>query len=206
MIFTESGFYDRIAMVKEAGLAAFEFWELAGKDVAKIHNASETSELNIAAFTMSSCDQALSVSWQEYGLANPAGRSTAIEVARESIIAAQSFNARNIIVTVGRENKELSRSVQHNSIVDGLKLIAPLAEEAGVVMVIEPLNVLVDHKGYYLSSSAEGFDTDNIDYLWLSRKPRHLCRGVVRGDLKAINGRPILLSGLLNNKFSERMV
>jgi|GEM_PF-1146112 len=73
-------------------------------------------------------------------------------------------------------------------------------------MVIEPLNVLVDHKGYYLSSSAEGFNTDNIDYLWLSRKPRHLWRGVVRGDLKAINGRPILLSGLLNNKFSERMV
>ncbi len=39
-----------------------------------------------------------------------------------------------------------------------LKTAAPLAEEAGVTLVLEPLNILVDHPGYFLTSSREGFE------------------------------------------------
>jgi len=34
----------------------------------------------------------------------------------------------------------------------GLKAIAPLAEKAGITIVLEPLNTLVDHPGYFLDS------------------------------------------------------
>jgi hydroxypyruvate isomerase len=37
-------------------------------------------------------------------------------------------------------------------------MIAPLAEKAGVTLVLEPLNVYVDHPGYFLDGSAAGFD------------------------------------------------
>ena len=35
---------------------------------------------------------------------------------------------------------------------------AGLAESAGITLVIEPLNLLVDHPGYHLSSSQDAFD------------------------------------------------
>lgn len=35
--------------------------------------------------------------------------------------------------------------------------MAPFLEEAGVTLVVEPLNILVDHPGYYLYSSEEAF-------------------------------------------------
>ena len=39
----------------------------------------------------------------------------------------------------------------------GLPAAAPLCEDAGVTLSIEPLNVLVDHKGYYLATSERAF-------------------------------------------------
>jgi len=38
------------------------------------------------------------------------------------------------------------------------------AEDAGVTLGVEPLNTIVDHPGYYLTSSAEGFEiVDAVD-------------------------------------------
>jgi len=34
----------------------------------------------------------------------------------------------------------------------------PILEKAGVTLVFEPLNTLVDHPGYYLTQSSEAFD------------------------------------------------
>jgi hydroxypyruvate isomerase len=42
-------------------------------------------------------------------------------------------------------------------VVEGLKAIAPYAEEKNITLSLEPLNVLVDHAGYYLVTSEQGF-------------------------------------------------
>ena len=52
----------------------------------------------------------------------------------------------------------MDRAAQHRAIVEKLKAGAPLLEDAGVTAVVEPLNILVDHAGYYLSTSAEGLE------------------------------------------------
>lgn len=38
---------------------------------------------------------------------------------------------------------------------EGLKACVPYLEESGITLVVEPLNVRVDHAGYYLYSSDE---------------------------------------------------
>jgi hydroxypyruvate isomerase len=43
-----------------------------------------------------------------------------------------------------------------------LKHVAPLFEDAGVTLVVEPLNILSNHMGYYLSSSYEAFEICNV--------------------------------------------
>ncbi|MGM0874763.1 MAG: TIM barrel protein [Bacillota bacterium] len=58
-------------------------------------------------------------------------------------------------------NSRFLREEQHRSIVEGLKACVPFLNESGIMLVIEPLNTLVDHKGYYLDSSKEGFQIVN---------------------------------------------
>ena len=49
------------------------------------------------------------------------------------------------------------REEQHASIVAGLKAGAPILEEYGVTLLIEPLNTKVNHKGYILEKSEDAF-------------------------------------------------
>ena len=50
------------------------------------------------------------------------------------------------------------REVQHRAIVDVFRAVADEAERKDVTLGIEPLNVSVDHPGYYLTSSREAYD------------------------------------------------
>jgi hydroxypyruvate isomerase len=43
-----------------------------------------------------------------------------------------------------------------------LKHVAPLFEKSGITLVLEPLNILCDHMGYYLASSYEAFEICNV--------------------------------------------
>jgi hydroxypyruvate isomerase len=51
----------------------------------------------------------------------------------------------------------LGHAEQRASIVRGLKALAPIAERQGITLLLEPLNIRVDHPGYFLDSSREGF-------------------------------------------------
>ena len=53
---------------------------------------------------------------------------------------------------------DLSEEEKYRSVLEGIKDIAPLAEAAGVTLVLEPLNNLVDHAGYWLKESEVGFE------------------------------------------------
>jgi hydroxypyruvate isomerase len=50
------------------------------------------------------------------------------------------------------------RDDQHRSLVEGLRACVPYLRDAGVTLLVEPLNTAVDHSGYYLSGSDEAFD------------------------------------------------
>ena len=74
-----------------------------------------------------------------------------------ALVNAEKLGSCSLITQVGADTSA-SRLLQHEAIVEGLKKAAPLLEKAGVTLVVEPLNTVKDHKGYYLSTSAEAFD------------------------------------------------
>ena len=43
----------------------------------------------------------------------------------------------------------------HENVIAGLKKWAPMAEAAGVMLILEPMNIRVDHKGHCLYGSPE---------------------------------------------------
>ena len=76
----------------------------------------------------------------------------------ETLAAALKMNVKNIVVTSGNERSDVSRYVQHTNIVTALRKGAEIVRGSGVQLVLEPLNVLVNHKGYYLVTTAETVD------------------------------------------------
>jgi len=149
MIFrNEDDFLTRIQKVADVGLPAFEFWGWRQKDLPAIKAKADECGLAIAA----------SVVEAPAPLVNPGTTAQWVEGARESLEAAQSVGIPTLIVTTGQEIEGLGRAVQHDAIIEGLKAAAPLAEQAGITLVLEPLNILVNHKGYFLWSSQEGLE------------------------------------------------
>ena len=148
MLFNDgTEFVDRIDKAAACGLSAFEFWGWNGKDLPAIRQRADKLGMTLAAFCVVAAKP----------LVDPEGTAEWVAGAEESIAKAKEFGCPTLIATTGNE-MAICRTKQHASIVAGLKAAAPAAEAAGITLVLEPLNILVDHKGYYLSTSAEGFE------------------------------------------------
>ena len=162
MIFTHQPFLERIDSVARAGLSAFEFWDWPAKDVDQINERRQRHNLDVATFIME----------PRGGLVHADSPAELQDGVARSLVTAQMLGCRNLIVLVGRQVPQVPRKPIHDNIVRGLKQVARLAEEAGVTLLIEPLNVIVDHAGFYLSSSQEAFeiirevDSPNIKVLF----------------------------------------
>ena len=137
---------EAIARVKQCGINAFEFWGWWDKDLAAIEEAAEKHAMQISAC----CTKFIS-------LVDPATRSEYLDGLGESIEAAQRLKCRTLISQVGDFRPGVARQEQHDCLVQGLKESAKLLADSDVTLVIEPLNELIDHAGYYLVRSDEAF-------------------------------------------------
>jgi hydroxypyruvate isomerase len=137
---------DAAGVVAEAGIDAFEFWAWWDKDLTALLAARDAHRLTIAAC----CTRFIS-------LVEPGTRTEYLSGLEESIAAAQQLGCPTLISQVGDFREGVPRQQQHDSLVTGLKEAAPMLEAAGITLVVEPLNELVDHAGYYLIRSDEAF-------------------------------------------------
>ncbi len=138
---------DAVARTKTCGIDAFEFWCWWEKDLAEVQDLAEQHTMQISAC----CTKFIS-------LVHPALRSAYLDGLGESIEAAKRIGCTTLISQVGDFRDRIDRRDQHASLVEGLRAAAPMLESAGVTLVIEPLNELVDHVGYYLVRSDEAFE------------------------------------------------
>ncbi len=115
-------------------------------------------DLDAVKQTLDECGvELLSICTTEFRLTDPEYREAFVAGVRESCAAARKLGAKRMITQVGGDTGA-PREEQHASIVAGLRAAAPILEEHGITLMIEPLNVLVNHKGYYLPYSAEAFE------------------------------------------------
>jgi len=157
MIYTEYPFLERIKKAGEAGFDAIEFWSWDSKDLAAIKEAVKQAGLRVAAFGGN----------LRGTLINPAHREVLLSGLQQSLEKGREMNATGLFLltdelgedrSVRARYPELSEEVKHQSVLDGMKALAPLAEKAGVTLLLEPLNIHVDHAGFYLHHSAAAFD------------------------------------------------
>jgi hydroxypyruvate isomerase len=146
MIFRDRPFLERLDRVAETGASAFEFWRWADKDLPAVAERARRLGLRCAGLVGSGGGP----------LVPPPRRRDVVDGVRASIEAARTVAATTLIATTGQALEGVERAAQHASIVEGLRASAPLAEDAGMTLVLEPLNTRVDHAGYYLDTTAEG--------------------------------------------------
>ena len=137
---------EALSTVKQAGIPAFEFWCWWEKNLDEVRESKAKHELQLAAC----CTKFIS-------LVDPCTRDAYLKGLEESIAAAQSLDCPTLISQVGDALPGVDRDAQHECLVEGLKQATRLLEGSGITLVIEPLNELVDHAGYYLIRSDEAF-------------------------------------------------
>ncbi len=93
----------------------------------------------------------------EFRMTDPAFRQEWLKGLRETCTAARRMGVKRLITQVGPDTGA-PRQEQHAAIVTTLKEARGILEDADVTVMLEPLNTLVDHPGYYLVSSSEGLD------------------------------------------------
>ena len=137
---------DAMKLAKKTGYSAVEFWE--GKDF----------DVNAYKSTLKETGLTLACMGFYTNLVDPDARPAALADFKAAFENAKALGAKCMIATTGQALEGVPREKQHQSIVEGLKEAAKVVAGSGIYIVLEPLNILVNHAGYYLSSSAEGFD------------------------------------------------
>ena len=166
MIFTKEfpDFYDRFKAAKDSGVECVDFWGWSGKDINKIKDLKDEHKLIITSISVDTRDpEAGKVFGAKRLLTRDADAFDAFfKAAKDSIKTAEILGVPSLIVTTGNTRaNNVTRYEQHANIVMMLKHVAKLFEDSGVTLILEPLNILCDHVGYYLDSSYEAFEICN---------------------------------------------
>lgn len=82
-------------------------------------------------------------------------RKAFLDSFRETVEAAKTLNVPNIIATVGNTRSDCSSERQFYNCVYTLRAMSDIAEAEGIMIVLEPLNILVNHAGYYLVTTPQ---------------------------------------------------
>ncbi|MFH0797454.1 MAG: TIM barrel protein [Candidatus Omnitrophota bacterium] len=139
---------EKIKKVKDSGFKAFEFWGWKNKELKKVRAAKEETGLEVAAF----CTEPNSL------LVERGYEKELTDGLVESAEVARSLGCKRLIVTTGNCIADETFEATRRRVVRKLKGMSKIAKEEGVILVLEPLNPVVDHKGYWLTRMAEAAD------------------------------------------------
>jgi len=145
-VLPELDFYDRIKVAAELGFDAIEFWDPAGKDIARIGKLVAENKMAVSICCVK----------DPWGKRMNAPASVVVANVRESIQIAKDMGCHSLIVLTG--DRESEADSQKNTLVENLKHLADSLVKEDVTLNLEALNSRVDHKVYYLDSSYIGFE------------------------------------------------
>lgn len=157
--FFSTSFYENIRLAAEYGFKGIEMLGWQDIDLELTRETLTKYDMNISAILLGSRDKTTheATSWR-HGMVYEDAVEPIVQSFRETAYAAGILGVRNIVMITGAERDGVSRDVQLENCVKALRTIAPMAEAEGLCIVVEPLNRLVDHPGYFLNTSADAFE------------------------------------------------
>jgi hydroxypyruvate isomerase len=145
MWFRKLPFLDRIRAAADLGFPAVEFWPHEGKDIAATARLCAERKIAIAQFT----------AWGfKPGLNEPKNHAAFVQAIEKGCQVAKELDCPLMTVVAGDDVPGLTQEQMHQNTIEGLKRGAPIAEKHGITLILEPMNIRVDHKGHCLYGSA----------------------------------------------------
>ena len=144
MWWTKLDFLDRIRAAADFGFPAVEFWPWRKRDVDAIARLTQELGLEVAQFT----------AWPfEPGMNDPKNQDAVIKEIEESCQVAKKLKCKKMTVVGGNDQPGMTQDEMHQNIIKALKRAAPIAEQNDVMLILESMNIRVDHKGHCLYGS-----------------------------------------------------
>ncbi|MBP5638111.1 MAG: TIM barrel protein [Victivallales bacterium] len=144
LFFRDLPFEERFAAVADCGYSAGEFWGLGDRNPDAIRKAAASHGMIITSFTS-----------HLSGLTDEKNHEAAIEGFKKDIEDAKRLNCKNVIALSGNFIPGKTRCQLTKNVIEALKRAAPLAEAAGITIVLELLNSAVNHPNYYIDNSED---------------------------------------------------
>ncbi len=148
-MYGEIPFLERFQAAKKDGFDFVEFWEWRNKDLDAVKKAAQEANIGISGFNGDA----------DYSLIDPEQKKEYLEALRRSVEAAKYVGAYSVTIhsnalgvggLVIHDYRELSDTVKLCSMYGTLIECAKIAEDSGILMNLEPLNIKTDHVGNYL--------------------------------------------------------
>jgi len=152
-VFRDMNLEQMMAKVAAAGYQGFEFGNWRAQDPALITRLKNKLGLECACLVGNRA-----VNPKGMTLVDPADRQAFLAEIKASTEAAKRFESTRLVTLTGNELPGVPREAQHKSIVEGLKAAHDVVAPHGVTLIVEPLNTLVNHQGYYLNHTPEAFE------------------------------------------------
>jgi len=105
-------------------------------------------------------------------LDNPEARQMLIDKTKEGVEVVKRTGFKYALMVPGRYDERLHWDFQTANVIENLKFCAEIAESAGMIIVIEPLNTLRDHPGLFLTGIPQAY---------------MICRSVGSSSVKIVN-------------------
>lgn len=144
--FFKGDFCDALRTVKSLGFDAVETYRWQGLELDKVKNTLDETGVKL-----------ISICTTEFNLTDDSYSEKWLDGFEKSCAVAKMLGVEKMITQVGNDTGA-PRELQHANIVNTLKKAKPILDTYGVTIMVEPLNTLVNHKGYYLWSAVEGFE------------------------------------------------
>ncbi len=141
MFWTKLPFLERLKKVSEAGFSHYEFWPFKTKDLPAIDKLNK--ELNLTPVQFSAF----------WGITDPKRKEPFLQAVDDAIEAANFLSVKKLCVVAGETTDGLSHDQMFDAVVDALKEAAEKVKEHDITIILEPLNVLVDHPKQFVVTS-----------------------------------------------------
>ncbi len=134
----------RLEQAARFGYPAIEFWPWQNRDIPAMAAACKKLKLEVAQFT----------AWGfRPGLNDPKNHDAFVAAVEAGCKVAHPLDCRLMTVVAGDDVAGMTQRQMHDHVIAGLRRAAPIAEKHGVTLILEPMNIRVDHKGHCLYGS-----------------------------------------------------
>lgn len=177
MTFNKLPFLERLKKVSESGFSHYEFWQWKTKDLPAIKKANE--ELNLTPTQFSAF----------WGITDAARKEPFFRAVDEALAAAEFLGVKQLCVVAGEVAPKVERDEQFENVIEAIKAVVPKLEEADVTLILEPLNVLVDHPKQLVVTTEDairvmkGVDSKNVKILF-DVYHQQISEGNLSGNIK----------------------